>query len=292
MISRSYWRSEAATSTYVSAVRASELPTKIAAYQRARRKPSVCRRRSRHFEYITHAPYGLDHLVIEVAINLLPQAVDEDVDHIGARVEAVVPDVGQDHRLRDDPPRVAHQILEQRELAGAQLDLASAAHGTTRVQVEREVTDGEIRRSGDRRCPANQRLDAGEQFSEGERFNQVVITAGLEPGDAVVHGAAGAQDQDGSSNLTTTELFDQRQAVELGKHDVDDRDVVGRRGRQLQSVRSVGGAVHRKTTLAQPARDEVGDDLVVLDEQGPHCSTIPTPNCAGSSRRTGKHVPR
>src|SRR4051812_5442981 len=179
MISRSYCRSEAATSTYVSPVRARELTTKMTAYQRARRKPSVCRRRSRHFEYIAHAPHRLDHLVVEVAIDLLAQTVDEDVDDIGARVEAVVPDVRQDHRLRDDPPGVAHQILEQGQLARAQLDLAPAPHRAARPEVEGEIADGQVRRGGRRGCAADQRLHAGEQLSEGERFDQVVIAAGL-----------------------------------------------------------------------------------------------------------------
>src|SRR6478752_2950027 len=132
MISRSYCRSEAATSTYVSRVNARALPTKISAYHRARRKPSVWRRRSRHFEYISHAPHGLDHLVVEVAIDFLPEAVDEHIDDIGAGVEAVVPDVRQDHRLRDDPTGVAHQILEQGQFARAQLDLAAAPHRAAR----------------------------------------------------------------------------------------------------------------------------------------------------------------
>jgi len=41
MISRSYCRSEAATSTYVSPVRARELTMKMTVYQRAKRKPRV-----------------------------------------------------------------------------------------------------------------------------------------------------------------------------------------------------------------------------------------------------------
>src|SRR5262245_59787681 len=187
MISRSYCRSEAATSTYVSPVRARELTTKIAAYQMARRKPSVCRRRSRHFEYIAHAPHGLDHLVVEVAIDLLPQTMDEYVDDVGAGIEAVVPDVGQEHRLRDDPPGVAHQILGQRELVRTQLDLATGPRRAARAQVEREVDGREVRRGGRRGGAANQRLHTRQQLGKGERFDQVVIAAGFESGDAVVH---------------------------------------------------------------------------------------------------------
>src|SRR6476619_2867760 len=210
MISRSYCRSEAATSTYVSPVSARELTTKMTAYQRARRKPSVWRRRSRHFEYIAHAPHRLDHLVVEVAIDLLAQTVDEDVDDIGAGVEAVVPDVRQDHRLRDHASGIPHQVLEQRKLARAQLDLAPAPDRAARAEVEGEIAGGELGRGGRRRGAANQRLHAGEQLSEGERFDQVVIAAGLESSDAVVHGVPGAQDQYGSCDLATAEFFDQR----------------------------------------------------------------------------------
>src|SRR5688500_20407526 len=112
MISRSYWRSDTATSTYVSAVRAKELTTKIASYQRARRNPSVWRRRSRQLEYIAHAPHGLDHLVVEVAIDLLPQAVDEHGDDIRRRIEAVVADVRTEQSRRDGADRAEHQVRE------------------------------------------------------------------------------------------------------------------------------------------------------------------------------------
>src|SRR3954447_22670462 len=115
MISRSYRRSDAASSRHVSAMIASELATKTIAYQSARRKPSVCWRRSRQRENIPHPAYRLDHLAIETLVHLLTHAVNQHVHHVRAGIEAVVPDVRDDHRLRHDPSRVAHQVFEQRE---------------------------------------------------------------------------------------------------------------------------------------------------------------------------------
>src|SRR5215218_58381 len=107
---------------------ASELVANTTAYQSARRRPSVCRRRSLQAEDIPNAPHGVDHLAHETLVDLLAQAMDEDVDDIGARVEAVVLHVRDDHRLGHDPAGIAQQVLEQGELARAErLDLASLA---------------------------------------------------------------------------------------------------------------------------------------------------------------------
>src|SRR5687768_7250949 len=99
----------------------------MVAYQRARRRPSVWRRPLRH-ENITDASDGLQHLAVEVPVDLLAETEHQHVHDVRPRIEAVVPYVGEDHRLRDDTPCVAHQILEQRKLTGPErFDLASRA---------------------------------------------------------------------------------------------------------------------------------------------------------------------
>ena len=69
------------------------------------------------FEYIPDAAHRMKQLGLERPVDLLSQAVDQDVDRVGARIEAVVRDVRHDHRLRKDLARMTHEVLEQRELA-------------------------------------------------------------------------------------------------------------------------------------------------------------------------------
>src|SRR5512139_648685 len=120
MISRSYRRSDAARSTYVSAISAVELARKTTAYQSASRNESAWRSRSVHRKDIPDPPDGLEHLSLEALVDLLTQPVNQHVYDVGARVEAVVPDVGQDHGFGHDPPGIAHQVCEQRKLPRSQ----------------------------------------------------------------------------------------------------------------------------------------------------------------------------
>src|SRR6476660_1160171 len=101
-----------------------EPETNSVAYQSASRSPKNSGLRP---EDITHPAHGVQQLLLERPIDLLAQPADQDVDDVGLRIEVVLPDVRQDHRLRDDAADVAHEILEQRELARPQIDRLAAA---------------------------------------------------------------------------------------------------------------------------------------------------------------------
>src|SRR4051794_36643950 len=124
--------------------------TNSVAYQSAIRSPnpprSVGPERTRNGESkgsdtedVPHAANRLQQLALERAIDLLAQAAHQHVDDVGLRVEVVFPHVRQDHRLRDDLSGVAHQVLEQRELARPELDGLAAANHPARQQIELEV---------------------------------------------------------------------------------------------------------------------------------------------------------
>ena len=79
-------------------------------------------------------------LLLEALVHLLAQPVHEHVHDVRPRVEAVVPHVRQDHRLRDDAAGVAHQVLEQRELARPErLERTPPRDARRGEQVQREV---------------------------------------------------------------------------------------------------------------------------------------------------------
>ena len=78
------------------------------------------------------------------------------------RERVVAPDLVEQLLSRDDQPLVAHQVLEQLELALRELDLALAAEDLVRVRVEREVADasGAMPRGGRRRSSARIRASS------------------------------------------------------------------------------------------------------------------------------------
>src|SRR4051794_6830678 len=101
------------------------------AYHTERRRPSVRFRlmlmaRSLDPERIPHAADGVNQLVRERLVYSIAQPRHQHVDDIGTWIEVVTPHVRQDHRLRDDLAGVAHQVLEQGELARAKLDRLAA----------------------------------------------------------------------------------------------------------------------------------------------------------------------
>src|SRR5215203_2735310 len=100
-------------------------PTNSVAYHVARRSPKTTGRSL--FEDIADAPDRSQELVVERPIDLLAQAAHQHVDDVGLWIEGVVPDVRQDHRLRDNLARISHQVPEERELARPQLDRRAAA---------------------------------------------------------------------------------------------------------------------------------------------------------------------
>src|ERR1700757_3758410 len=55
---------------------------------------------------------GMQQRVVEPLVDLLPQAADVNVDHIGLWVEVVVPDVLEQHRSRHDMAGIAHQVFQ------------------------------------------------------------------------------------------------------------------------------------------------------------------------------------
>src|SRR6185503_12329924 len=113
-------------------------PTNSVAYHVARCRPKttgLTLLESSLLEDIPDAPDGPDELAIERPIDLFAQAAHEDIDDVGLRIEGVIPDVRKDHRLRDDLAGIAHQVLEQRELARPQFDRRAAARDSSRQEV-------------------------------------------------------------------------------------------------------------------------------------------------------------
>ena len=70
-----------------------------------------------------------------------------------------------------------------------------------RQQVQRESAGGQPRGLGGLRRPPDERLDARQQFGKGKRLGQIIIAAGLQPLDAIVHRGPGAENEHGRPDV-------------------------------------------------------------------------------------------
>src|SRR5690348_18073518 len=75
---------------------------------------------------ISLAAQCLDQGPVAGTVDLLAQARNVDVDHIGLRFELVAPDMGEQHGAGHRPSGVAHHVFENGEFARVQVDVASA----------------------------------------------------------------------------------------------------------------------------------------------------------------------
>src|ERR1051325_9695381 len=97
------------------------------AYQRLSCRLKLRGGRLRGLEAISHSTDGVQHLLFFVYF--VADTAHQNIHHVRLRVETVVPDMFQDHRLGRHPAGMAHQKLEERKLSRLQLDaLPSAFH--------------------------------------------------------------------------------------------------------------------------------------------------------------------
>ena len=115
----------------------------------------------------------------ERLVDAQPQLPDVDLDDVGVPVEREVPDVLEDPALREHLAGVPEQVLQQRELPGAQRHRDVAAPHPVPGRVEPQVPGGEHRRSR-RPAPAHQRAQPGEQDDVREGLGEEVVGAGVQ----------------------------------------------------------------------------------------------------------------
>src|SRR5580658_254576 len=115
-----------ASNRYRTPNRTAALTVNTPAYHRFRRRLKLRSRRLCSFENIANASDGMNDSFSEFLLQLRAQTMRQNVHHIGLWVEAVVPDMLQNHRLGDRPSGIAHEQFEQGKLPVLQLDLLSS----------------------------------------------------------------------------------------------------------------------------------------------------------------------
>src|SRR3954452_3817402 len=172
-------------------------------------------------EPVAGAADGLD----EIAVELVAQVAHVDLDHVRAVLVGVVPHVLEQLEAGEDLARVAHEGLEQGELAPGQGQLGLAAPHPVAGRVQAQVADLEDGGPG-RRGPAHERPDAGQQLVERERLDQVVVGPAVQAADPVLDAVAGGEHQRGRPHPLLAQLPADVEADDPRQHEVEEDDVV------------------------------------------------------------------
>src|SRR5665213_2829831 len=90
-------------------------------------------------ENIARSANRVQQAPLAAGLELATQVRDEDLDRVGRGEGVIAPDLVEQPLARDHDPFVAHQVLEQLELALRQLDVALAAMHLVGIGVEAEV---------------------------------------------------------------------------------------------------------------------------------------------------------
>src|SRR3712207_5919816 len=151
-------------------------PTAIANVHRiAKVRPADSRARRQRIgrrsstQNVPRSADGVQQARLAAGLELAPQVGDEDLDGVRLREGVIAPDLVEQALTRDDDALVAHEVLEQLELALGELDVAPAAPDLVRVGVELEVSHDERGRPAGR-AAAQQRAHAREQLLAVERL--------------------------------------------------------------------------------------------------------------------------
>src|SRR5690554_2347988 len=145
---------------------------------------------------IAHAADGVDEPAFAVRLQLAAQVAYVNVHDVGAAL-VLGPDLGLDVKPLENPARIAGEQFQQLKFLGGQLYAAATTEHFTAVQVHDQV--GHAYLTGDHGADAPQvGPDPGQQLLDRKRLDQVIIGAGIQAGDLVIHTVLGGQDDDGS----------------------------------------------------------------------------------------------
>src|SRR5690606_28249781 len=138
-----------------------------------KRRESVLAVVARDREAVAAPPHGLDRLERAFRVELLAQAPDEDLEHVGIAVEVLLVDVLSQVGLRDHIAGVHHQVLEYFVLVAGQVDVPAMDADRLRCKVEGDRAALEHRLAPAGGTP-HQGVDPREQLLDVERLDQVV----------------------------------------------------------------------------------------------------------------------
>src|SRR5918999_2605340 len=180
-------------------------------------------------ELVSHPVARLDEGVLRCAtVDLLAQLADEDVDGAVAMPLAPAPELLEQLVPADNSAALEGEGVKNAELGRRQVGVLARDVGLHLARVDAQLLDLEcLPLLGPLRARATPRsgLHPRDELLHRERLHEVVVRADVEGMDAVVLGAASADDDDRRPDPLGPGLLDQPPPVDAREHQVDDADV-------------------------------------------------------------------
>jgi hypothetical protein len=139
------------------------------------------------------------------------------------------------------------------------------------VRVEHQVADAQRRHPARRPAP-QQRAEPGEQLLALERLDEVVVGADVEALDARLERVARSEHEDRHVVAVLAQAAGDVDAVQPRQPEVEDDQVRQERMRLVERLDAVAGELDVVPVQPQRALQDVGDFLVVLDDEYSHGS--------------------
>src|SRR5919199_5122224 len=174
-------------------------------------------------ENVACAADRMKESALAMCLELPPQVGDEHFDGVGDGEGVIPPHFVEQALPRDDDALVAHQVLEQLELALGELDGPPAARDLVSVGIQLEVAHHQGGGAA-RRTPPQQRSHAGQELLALEGLDQVVVGADVEPLHAIVEPVTGGEHQDGHV-VALAKLLGDVDTVQLREAEVEEDEV-------------------------------------------------------------------
>src|SRR4051812_15604738 len=223
-------------------------------------------------EYVARAADRMEESRLATGFELSSQVGHEDLDRVRDRERVIAPHLVEQLLTADHEALVAHQVLEQLELTLREVDLPLPARHFMGVRVEREVTHPQ-RRHPARRPPAQQRPHPREQLLALERLHEIVVRTDVQPLHPALERIARREHQDRSVVTVVAQPLGHVDPVQPRQAEVQNDDVRQKRVRLIQSAHTIRSELHLVTLEAQRALQDLGDFLIVFDDEHANGST-------------------
>ena len=210
-------------------------------------------------------------------------ALDERVDAPLSHKRVVTPHALHECLPAEDDAGVARKKIEHVELVAGQLDFVAVHARVPTRRIDRQTLDGDRprvvadpRHKPRRARTAQKRANARDELADAERLGQIVICPALEPEDLVRFFAPRRehQDRDIAIRGVAPDGAADGDAIESGKHQIQDNEIERLGARQAKSFVAVTYCDRFQPLEREVQRDEVADMRLVFDHQHPRARRV------------------
>ena len=131
----------------------------------------------------------------------------------------------------------------------------------------------------------------GHDLLEAERLGDVVVAAGGQAGHPVLDGVLCGEEQDGHVGVVAAHPAQHLEPVEVGQHHVERDGVRAELAGRAHGGDAVGRGAHLPALVAQRHAQQLGEVVLVVDDEHPDRRAVEALQAGGGRRLCGGHGP-